>query len=222
MTATLTRPHTGYATISSADELRATLGQPSERAVLKERPALDVHCRTFIARSPMLMLATSDRDGRLDVSPRGDPPGFVKVLDDVTLLIPERSGNKRGDSLFNVLENPHVGTLFLIPGVDETLRVNGRAEIVTERSLLEPLAIEGKVPQMGILLHVEQAYLQCARSFLRAKVWDPARYLAEGEMPTLAQMIMDQLRPPGRSDEEHARIVADVREQHLKGYCTLY
>ena len=222
MTATLTRPAAGYATVTSADELRAMLGQPSERSLLKELPSLDVHCRTFIARSPMLMLATSDRDGRLDVSPRGDPPGFVRVLDDVTLLIPERAGNRRADSLLNVLENPHVGTLFLIPGVDETLRVNGRAELVTERSLLEPLAMEGKTPQLGILVHVEQAYLQCARSFLRAKVWDPAGYLAEGEMPTLAQMIMDQIRPPGRSDEEHARIVADVREQHIKSYCTLY
>ena len=222
MTATLTRPTTAYATITSPDELRALLGQPSERAVLKERPALDVHCRTFIARSPMLLLATSNRDGQLDVSPRGDPPGFVQVLDDITILIPERAGNKRGDSLLNVLENPHVGTLFLIPGVDETLRVNGRAELVTEPALLAPLSMEGKVPQLGILVHVEQAYLQCARSFLRSKLWDPGRYLAEGEMPTLAQMIMDQIRPPGRSDEEHARLVADVREQHLKSHASLY
>jgi uncharacterized protein len=222
MTTTLTRPPTTYATITSADELRAFVGQPSERAVLKERPSLDVHCRTFIARSPMLMLATSNLAGQLDVSPRGDHPGFVQVLDDVTVLMPERTGNKRVDSLLNVLENPHVGTLFLIPGVDETLRLNGRAEIVKEPALLEPLAVEGKVPQMGILIHVEQAYLQCARSFLRAKLWDPSRYLAEGEMPTLAQMIMDQIRPPGRSDEEHARVVADVRAQHIKSYCTLY
>ena len=222
MTATLTRPHTGYTTITDPAALRALLGQPSERAVLKERPSLDVHCRTFIARSPMLMLATSNRDGQLDVSPRGDPAGFVQVLDDVTILIPERAGNKRADSLLNILENPHVGTLFLIPGVDETLRINGRAELVTEPSLLEPLAMEGKVPQLAILVHVEQAYLQCARSFLRSRLWDPARYLAPGEMPTLAQMIMDPSRPPGRSDEEHARIVADVREQHVKSYCTLY
>jgi PPOX class probable FMN-dependent enzyme len=222
MTATLTRPETTYTTITSADELRALLGQPSERAVLKVRPELDVHCRTFIARSNMLMLATADRDGRLDVSPRGDPPGFVQVLDDVTLLIPERAGNKRGDSLLNIVENPHVGTIFLIPGVDETLRVNGRARLVTDRSLLEPLALEGKTPQLGILVHVEEAFLPCARSFLRARLWDPARYLAEGEMPTLAQMIMDQIRPPGRSDEEHARLVADVRRQHLDHYCHLY
>src|SRR5215207_10187115 len=116
MTTTLTRPPTSYATITSADELRALIGQPSERSVLKERPSLDVHCRTFIARAPMLMLATSNRAGQLDVSPRGDHPGFVQVLDDVTILMPERPGNKRVDSLLNVLENPHVGTLFLIPG----------------------------------------------------------------------------------------------------------
>lgn len=222
MTATITRPQSGYATITSADELRALVGQPSERAVLKERPSLDVHSRTFIARSPMLLLATSNRAGQLDVSPRGDHPGFVSVLDDATVLLPERPGNKRVDSLLNVLENPHVGTIFLIPGVDETLRINGRAQIVKEPSLLEPLAVDGKVPRVGILVHVEQAYLQCARSFLRARLWDPARYLAEGDMPTLAQMIMDQIRPPGRSDEEHAALVADVRQQNLKAYSTLY
>src|SRR5437868_7921504 len=125
-----------------------------------------------------MLLGTSDVAGRCDVSPKGDRPGFVHVIDDATLAIPDRPGNKRFDSLQNILQNPHVGLLFLIPGMDETLRVNGSAVLVQDDDLLGKLAVDGKPPQLAIVVHVEEAFLHCGRSSLRAQVWDPTRYMA--------------------------------------------
>ena len=134
--------------------LRELVGAPSERAVKKQLAALDVHCRSFIAKSPFVLLGTAGPDGRCDVSPKGDRAGFVLVLDEETLVIPDRPGNKRLDSLQNIVTNPHVGLLFLIPRMDETLRVNGTAELVRDDDLLDRLAVEGKRPLLGIVVHV--------------------------------------------------------------------
>ena len=201
------------AVVRTAAELREIVGYPTERAVQKQLSALDKHCRAFIAHSPFLVLSTANAQGGCDASPKGDRPGFVLVLDEHTLVIPDRPGNRRADSLLNILDNPQVGLLFLIPGMGETLRVNGSATIVQDRSLLEQLAVDGKEPQLAIVVKVEECFLHCAKALIRSQLWDPERFMPRCEMPSLAQMIQDQLRPLGRSDEEHARII----EEHARG-----
>jgi PPOX class probable FMN-dependent enzyme len=178
--------------IASAEELRALLGQPGEGAIKKELPALDQHMRAFIERSPFLLLATSGEDGRCDVSPRGDGPGFAQVYDDQTLVIPERPGNRRADSLRNILANPHVGLLFIVPGWEETLRVNGRARLVRDADVLARFAVNGKLPLLAIAVEVEECFLHCARSFKRARLWDAASWIPRDELPSLACMVLEQ------------------------------
>jgi PPOX class probable FMN-dependent enzyme len=213
---------TGLDTVTSVTELRAIVGTPSDRAVRKQLAALDVHCRAFIARSPFLVLSTAGASGICDASPKGDLPGFVQVLDEHTLVIPDRPGNRRADSLSNILDNPHVGLLFLIPGMDETLRVNGSARIVRDEALLDRMSVDGRRPQLGIVVDVEECYLHCAKAFLRSKLWDPERQMPRSEMPSLARMIQDQLRPADRSDAEHERIVDEHARSTAEAYCNLY
>jgi uncharacterized protein len=208
--------------ITSLAELRELAGSPSERAVRKQLAALDVYCRKFIERSPFLTLATSSSDGRCDVSPKGDQPGFVAVLDEHTLAVPDRPGNKRFDSLQNIIDNPQVGLLFLIPGMDETLRVNGTAELVRDAELLDRLCVAGKQPLLAIVVHVEEAYFHCGRSSLRASVWDPEKYMPRAEMPSLARMISDQIRPSERSDIEHEQYVRTAEDNTAQSYSCLY
>ena len=170
--------------VADAAALRAMLGEPVAAAVTKVSDRLNELTRRFVDLSPFVLLATSAADGTCDVSPRGDPPGFVHVRDDRTLLLPERPGNRLADSLRNILENPHVGLLFLIPGVGETLRVNGRARIVTEHELLEPLAVEGKMPMLGLLVEVEQVFTHCPKAFIRSQLWDPEGFTDAAELPS--------------------------------------
>lgn len=179
--------------IETPEALRAAYGEPSDLARRKALDRLDRHCRALIAASPFVVIGTADAQGRQDVSPRGDPPGFVAVLDERRLLIPDRPGNKRLDSLANVLENPRVGLLFMIPGMNETLRVNGRGSIVTDPGLLEPLAVQGKAPPSALLVEVEEAFLHCAKAFLRSKLWDPEAQVDRKDFPTLGRMIADQI-----------------------------
>ena len=183
------------ATINDEKALREFVGEPIDLAVMKARPSLDKYSKEFISRSPFLSLGTSDASGKVDVSPRGDAPGFVLVLDDNTIFIPERPGNRRVDSLSNIVSNPNVGLLFMIPGFEDTLRVNGRASVVTDESLLEQCAVKGKVPKTGIRVEVEEAYIHCAKAFKRSKLWDPQSQQDRSEMPSLAQMILEQVSP---------------------------
>ncbi len=155
--------------IRDPETLRAHLGEPSDLVRRKKLRRLDAHCRRFVELAPFLVLSTADAEGGCDASPRGDAPGFVSVLDDGRLLIPERRGNKLADSLLNIVENPRVGLLFLIPGVDETLRVNGHAGLIREAALLAPLAVQGKVPELAILVEVEEAYLHCGKALIRSQ-----------------------------------------------------
>jgi PPOX class probable FMN-dependent enzyme len=168
--------------------LRALLGEPSELVRRKVTDRLTELTRQFVDRSPFVLLATSAPDGSCDVSPRGDPPGFVRVLDDRTLLLPERPGNRLADSLRNIVRNPHVGLLFVIPGVGDTLRVNGRAEIVTDDELLAPCAVEGKTPKLGILVDVEEVFTHCSKAFLRAELWDASRHVDRSELPSSGEI----------------------------------
>ena len=181
------------ATIDDQKTLREFVGEPIDLAVMKARPKLDKYSKEFISRSPFLSLGTADASGKVDVSPRGDAPGFVLVLDDNTIFIPERPGNRRVDSLSNVVSNPNVGLLFMIPGFEDTLRVNGRAAVVTDAALLEKCAVNGKAPKTGIRVDVEEAYIHCAKAFKRSKLWDPASLQDRSEMPSIAKIILDQV-----------------------------
>jgi uncharacterized protein len=178
-------------TVDDEGALRALLGEPAPVVVSKVSDRLNRLTRRFVERSPLLFLATSDGRGACDVSPRGDPAGFVRVLDDRTLLIPERPGNRIADSLRNVLQNPHVGLLFIVPGVDDTFRVNGRATLTTDRALLQPCAVEGRVPRLGILVDVAQAYTHCAKAFLRSEFWNPARFADRSEFPSNGEILKE-------------------------------
>src|SRR5436853_2042005 len=174
-------------------ELREIYGPTGERSVKKQLSRFDKHCRAFIARSPLLVIASSDPSGRCDASPKGDAPGFVQVLDDETLLIPDRLGNNRVDTIGNLLERPGVGLIFFVPGLNETLRVNGRARITTDPALLEPLAVSGKVPRSGILITAEEVYFHCGRALIRSDLWNPEKHIPRGEWPSLGRIIAEQI-----------------------------
>ena len=183
--------------IDSAEDLRSLYGEPSELALRKSLDRLDGHCRRFIALSPFVVLASAGADGRVDCSPRGDPPGFVAVLDDRTVLLPDRRGNNRTDSLTNVIENPRVGMLFLIPGVNETLRLNGRATLTTDPALLEPHAVKGRAPRSGLLVEVEEVFLQCTKALVRSRLWAEESRVDRGSaLPSFGTMIADHAGLP--------------------------
>ena len=165
--------------------------QPSERARLKVQRALDGHMRGFIALSPFVCLGSSSADGA-DVTPRGDAPGFVQVLDDTTLLIPDWPGNNRLDTLLNIEANPHVGLLFLIPGFTESLRVNGVAEVSIDQALLERWNVNGKHPRSVVRVSVREAFLHCGKAILRAKLWDESSKVDRSALPPFGQMLKDQ------------------------------
>lgn len=177
------------ATLDTEEQLRTLLGVPAALTLRKIHPRLNELTRQFIERSPLVCLATSDRAGNCDVSPRGDPAGFVHILDDTTLLLPERPGNRLADSLRNILDNPHVGLLFVIPGVSDTFRVNGRATLTTDQTLLAPCAVEGKLPRLGILVDIEDAYTHCSKAFLRSDCWNPASFVERSSLPSNGQVL---------------------------------
>lgn len=213
MTATVEAPFTNL--ITSVDGLREVLGQPSEMVLKKQLPTLDRHCRTFLSLSPFMLLGTANERGDCDVSPRGDAPGFVTVLDDKHIAIPDRPGNRRIDSLRNIVENGKVGLLFLIPGVEETLRINGRAWITQDPALLEGLTARGKVPTLAIGVEVEEAFLHCAKAFKRSKLWQNESWPDREALPTLSQMLFDQTCPTGVTVEEMERGIALAYEKNL-------
>lgn len=171
-------------TITDEAALRAIIGEPLPLVLSKIADRIYPETRPFIERSPFVCIATADAQGRCDVSPRGDPPGFVRVLDERTLFVPERPGNKIADTLRNVVATGRVGLLFVIPGVTDTFRVNGRATLTDDPELCAPCAVEGKVPKLGILVEIEEAYTQCSKAFLRSHLWDASRHVDRGELPT--------------------------------------
>jgi PPOX class probable FMN-dependent enzyme len=180
--------------ITEPDALRTHFGAVDSLAKVKVLPKLDGYCRSFIERSPFLVLATADGEGGLDASPRGDAPGFVAILDDATLVLPDRPGNRRVDSFGNILANPGVALLFFVPGLPETLRVNGTARVVTDAKLLTPLAAQGKVPTAGLLISVSEAFFHCGKALIRGKLWDANTQIARADFPSLGQIIADQTR----------------------------
>jgi PPOX class probable FMN-dependent enzyme len=184
------------AVIDTEAQLLALLGAPKDIVRQKISDRLNPMTRQFIERAPLVCLGTADGAGHCDVSPRGDPAGFVRILDDRTLLLPERPGNRLADSLRNILANPRVGLWFLIPGVGETFRVNGRATLTTDAQLLEPSRVEGKLPRLGILVDVEAAYTHCSKAFIRSDFWNPARFVERSTLPSNGQ-IHRAMQGPG-------------------------
>jgi uncharacterized protein len=178
--------------ITSEEALRGRYPATHDLAALKSLTALDGHAQEFIRRSPFLCIGTQNREGKADVSPRGDPVGFVRILDAVTLAIPDRPGNNRFDTLSNILANPNVGLLFMVPGFDDTLRVNGTASLSTDPAILEGMAVHNRAPTLAIVVKVAEVFLHCAKAFRRSGLWDPAARQNRSEMPTLLKMILDQ------------------------------
>lgn len=179
--------------ITDYSELRTVYKPPAPRAAQKVLDHLDDHCQNFIALSPLCILSSANADGQADASPRGDPPGFVQILDDKTLLLPDRPGNNQVDSLQNIVQNSGVGLLFFVPGMNETLRVKGKAEIVTDDDLLEPMKIRNRAPISGLRVTVEEAFLHCGRALIRSRVWDPEAQIDRSDYPTYGQVIADQI-----------------------------
>lgn len=195
-------------TIRSEDELRAIIGAPTGLVEAKLADRLNDLTRQFIERSPFVCVATAAPDGGLDVSPRGDPPGFVRVLDDRTLLLPERPGNRLADTLVNLLADPRIALLFLIPGVGDTFRVNGTAVIVDDQELLAASAVEGKTPRLGVLVSVLEAYTQCAKAVIRSELWNPENHLERSALPSHGE-ILKSLRLPDLDVADHERARAE-------------
>ncbi len=191
-------------TIRDEPALRELLGSPTELVAAKVADRLNHLTRQFVEASPFVCVATARPDGGLDVSPRGDPPGFVRILDERTLLLPERPGNRLADTLTNVLADPRIALLFLIPGVGDTFRVNGRAVVVDDAELLAPSAVGGKTPRLGILVSIEEAYTQCSKAVIRSELWNPERHVDRSELPSSGE-IMRAVADPELDAEEYDR-----------------
>ena len=196
------------ATIDSEAALRELLGEPLATTRAKIVDHLTPHTRRFVELAPFACIATSDAQGTCDVSPRGDPPGFVRILDERTLLVPDRPGNRLADTLRNILENPRVALLFIIPGIGETFRVNGRATLVTDAALLAPSAVEGKPPKLGIVVDIEAAYTQCPKAFLRSQLWNPSTFVAPEMLPTSGE-ILEGILGDGFDGDDYDRARAE-------------
>jgi len=184
--------------------IRAHYGEPSARAKAKQLVRLDGHARAFIGLSPLLVIASSDAGGRGDATPRGDAPGFVAVLDDATLLVPDRPGNRRVDTMLNLAENPGVGLLFLVPGINETLRVNGRARFTMDADLLKPFGAHGKDPVAGLLVDVEEVYFHCGKALIRSRLWDQEAKVERSCFPSLGRILADQVAGTNLGESERS------------------
>jgi PPOX class probable FMN-dependent enzyme len=180
--------------ITTIEELEAIYGSPSEPAVRKEVPSLTPGYRAMIAASPFVAMATCAPDGGLDCSPRGDPTGFVHVTDATTIMLPDRPGNKRVDSMRNILADPRIALLFLVPGHGETLRVNGRAEISTDPDHLARFEMNGRLPITVLIVHIDAVYFQCSKAIVRSKIWDPAMHAPRGSLPTAGQLLEETMQ----------------------------
>ncbi|WP_298827949.1 pyridoxamine 5'-phosphate oxidase family protein [uncultured Planococcus sp.] len=194
-------------TIKTVEELREITGKPSELVNNKVISYLDEHCRGFIAKSSFLTLSTADELGFCDVSPRGDAAGFVYVLNDKQLIIPERPGNKRMDSMRNILSNPNIGLMFLIPGLGETLRINGKASVIHDEELLGKMAVNGKNPLLGIGVDVEECFIHCAKAFKRSELWNPETWTDKEELPKGAKILAAHAKLPNVDEEAIGKLL---------------
>ena len=202
--------------IATEQDLRALFPATHDLALRKCQPHLDRHARAFVGRSPFVCIGTQTPEGRADVSPRGDPCGFVQVLDDRTLLIPDRPGNNRLDTLSNLIANPAIGLLFMVPGFDDTLRINGRAQVTRDPVLLARLAVHDRMPSVAIVVSVTEVFLHCAKAFRRSDLWNPEQRQNRREMPSLVQMILDQTSDAPEDPAALAKLDSDLEEAYRK------
>jgi uncharacterized protein len=196
--------------VTSEAELREMFGGPSQRSATKVRPVLHERDREWLAASPFCLIATAAADGSCDVSPKGDPPGFARPLDDATIAIPDRNGNHRFDGFVNILSNPQVGLLFLVPGRPDTLRINGRARLIREAPFFDDMIVRGSRPQLALLLEVQEVFYHCPKAFLRSELWDPATWHPEA-LPSTANIVKSV-----QADIEET--VADLERHYGPGY----
>lgn len=201
--------------ISSEEEVRDILGFPGKLVQNKTISVLDHHCKNFIALSSFLLIATADSRGKCDVSPRGDSSGFVTTLNDKCLVIPERPGNKKIDSIRNILSNPHVGLIFIIPGLEETLRINGKACITRDQELLRTMEVNGKVPLLAIGVEVEECFIHCAKAFKRSGIWNEKNWIPKESQPSIPQIIKDHCNLPGVQKEDIKKALDESYSQRL-------
>jgi uncharacterized protein len=199
---------------AGAAALVASYAAVSKGAALKDIGRIDVHMGRFIALSPLCLIATADAAGKQDVTPRGDPPGAFKVLDEHTIALADRPGNNRLDTLKNLLENPEIALIFLLPGVNDTVRVAGTAQLSVDPELLASLAVQGKAPKCAIMVSVRQAYLQCAKALLRSRLWAPDYVQPKGTFPSISRMVGDQI---GLTEEDKKTAEARTEKAYKEG-----
>ena len=197
--------------VTSVEEIRATIAEPTQASVDKVIDRLDDYCRAIIAKSPFIMIASANPDGQPDISPKGDPLGFVRVLDEKHLAIPERPGNRRLDTFINLLDNPNVAIIFMIPGKGETLRVKGEARIVRDEALRETMAVKGRIPEFAVVVHVEQAMMHCPKSIVRSTLWEPDAWPDHSDTPSIAETSVAHANLDMTPEEYRASMVAAGR-----------
>lgn len=205
--------------VTNEESLRALFEATHDLAIQKYQTTLGRHAQEFIRRSPFLCIGTQDLNGKADVSPRGDPRGFVRILDEHTLAIPDRPGNNRLDSLVNILANPSVGLMFVIPGFDDTLRVNGHATLTTDPDLLDSMSVNGRTPKIAIVVEVKGVFMHCAKAFRRSRLWDPEHFQDRAEMPSLIKIILDETTDAPLAEKEMRKRDDDLEKDYQ---ATLY
>ena len=206
-------------TIEAEAHLRSLYDPAMELSLAKQMSKIDKHARAFIEKSPFLCIATSNAAGRADISPRGDPRGFVQVVDETTLVIPDRPGNNRLDTMVNIVENPNVSAIFFIPGINDTLRVVGKARIVRDEVWLAKAAINGRVPKVAIAIEVEEVFFHCAKALVRSRLWDAEHFTGRGALPSLGRIILDQTSASGVCESEAKVAEADrvIEDEYKTG-----
>jgi uncharacterized protein len=200
--------------VTTEAALRELVGEPGERSVTKERRTLHARDREWLAASPFCLIATAGADGTCDVSPKGDPPGFTHVLDDSTIAIPDRPGNRRVDGFRNVLANPHVGLIYLVPGREETLRINGRARLVRQAPFFDDMVVRGHRPDLAMVVEIEQIFFHCAKAFKRAALWRHETWPDPAALPSIARITLD-VQPTRETFDELERYYGPSYDERL-------
>lgn len=199
--------------VTSPEDIRSILGDVSVNQTVKVIDHIDNHFSAWIARCPLIVIASANAAGVMDVSPKGDPAGFVRVLDAKTLAIPDRLGNRRADTFLNILENPQIALLFIVPRRNEVVRVSGTAVVVKDRELREEMAVQGKVPDLATIVRVEEAMFHCGKAMLRSQMWQPEKWRSIDGLPSYAQAVKDQGRPPDTLEELEERFRRNEAER---------
>lgn len=198
--------------VTSHDQLREIYGEPFPDALRKQLSSMDEHTRTILAKSPFVLIGSQDSAGRADVTPRGDKPGFAKALDDQTLAIPDRPGNRRLDTWHNIIENPSVGLLFLVPGMNETLRINGRAQLTVDKAICEEFGVNERPARAVLIVKAKEIFLHCAKAFIRSKFWQPDTWPDRSEIPSMGEIMRDQIELQDSADEIDEALSKNYRD----------